>query len=332
MSPVVQNLENVAISDPSYQNGQTRNSLGQPQQQAINLPPPPPPQEPPSSKQAYQPTSSISPVSAMSQSHSGSNSARAQEPAQTFAPMAYNPAAPPAPEPIAHREDTPPPPDDGQGTGLAAAVHDNPSTYGRSQSQPWGGVPQPGHQPYQVGQPQPPTFGSPPPPSAPSSFSGPTAVSVGSDGRNHSTTAQHYVPSPTDPHGQMYNQQPVETPGAQFYPTNPNQPHKPLQHNQPQYPDYLGHNVQNPPPGGYSQYHYGHPQQQQQQSPQQQPGGNNAYDVHSQVYRPTETEHAHHHRKPSRTATSAGAEKSKWEARADKVEKKGGKFLKKLGI
>ena len=43
----------------------------------------------------------------------------------TFVPMAYNPAAPAAPEPIAHREKTPPPVDGEAGTGLAAAaMHD----------------------------------------------------------------------------------------------------------------------------------------------------------------------------------------------------------------
>jgi hypothetical protein len=38
------------------------------------------------------------------------------------APFAYNPAAPAAPEPIAYREKTPPPPDDGRGTGLTDAA------------------------------------------------------------------------------------------------------------------------------------------------------------------------------------------------------------------
>jgi len=44
-----------------------------------------------------------------------------------YAPIAaYNPAAPAAPEPIAHREKTPPPIDGAQGTGLtAAALHDD---------------------------------------------------------------------------------------------------------------------------------------------------------------------------------------------------------------
>ncbi|KAK4984178.1 hypothetical protein LTR50_006762 [Elasticomyces elasticus] len=45
---------------------------------------------------------------------------------QNFAPAAYNPAAPAAPEPIAHREKTPPPADAEGGTGLAAAaIHEH---------------------------------------------------------------------------------------------------------------------------------------------------------------------------------------------------------------
>ena len=43
-------------------------------------------------------------------------------PAGQAAPMAYNPAAPAAPEPIAYREKTPPPPDDGSGIGLTNAA------------------------------------------------------------------------------------------------------------------------------------------------------------------------------------------------------------------
>ena len=86
--------------------------------------------------------------------------------------------------------------------------------------------------------------------------------------------------------------------------------------------------------GGYSQYNYTQAQQQQlaPPQPQQHAAGGNPYDVHGQVYRPTEAEHAQHHRKPSRTSTNTGKPQNKWEARAEKVEKKGGNFLKKLGI
>ena len=57
------------------------------------------------------------------ESLSASSNTNKSAPVQAdFAPMAYNPAAPPAPEPIAHREKTPPPPDAADGTGLAAAA------------------------------------------------------------------------------------------------------------------------------------------------------------------------------------------------------------------
>ena len=96
-SPVVQKLENVAIQDPAYQNGQTRGSR----------------------------TSSVAEIPA-SIASTPQGKARREVPhvedSAAFKPMAYNPAAPPAPEPIRHREKTPPPPDSEQGTGLAAAA------------------------------------------------------------------------------------------------------------------------------------------------------------------------------------------------------------------
>lgn len=260
----------------------------------------------------YQSATSASPVSAMS----ADSRHKPIDAPQPFVPMAYNPAAPAAPEPIAHREDTPPPPDDGHGTGLAtAATHDN---YGHSQSQPWAGVPQPnqyGH----YGSPPPQTFGSPPPaPPVAQAFAGPPSAVSGHDNRHQSVAAQHYVPSPPPP-SQVH--QPVETPGAQFY-QGGSISHKPLAHVQPQYADYLTAGSQaTPPPGGYSNYAYGQTQQAQQQ-----PGG---YDIHSQVYRPTEQEHhAHgHQHKPSRTDTAGSAGRK--ESRVDKVEKGIGKLWKK---
>ena len=316
MNTVVQNLENVAVSDPAYQNGQTRDSRnrGQQQQPVVNVSPPPPSQL--QQPQPYHPTTSISPVSAMSSSEGKS---RPPEAPQAFAPIPYNPAAPAAPEPIAHREDTPPPPDDGTGTGLtAAATHD--TGYCRAPSQPWTGLPQPDQYGHYGSPPPPQMFGSPPPPpSVPPSFGGsPSAVGSGHSGTHPSIAAQHYVPSPPPP-SQAHSHDPVETPGAQFYPHN-GQPHKPLQHIQPQYPDYLSAGSHGtPPPGGYGQFNYAQPQQSQQGS---------GYDVHSQVYRPTEQEaqaHSHHH-KPSRTDTAGPARR---ESRADKVEKGLGKLWKR---
>lgn len=295
VSPLVQNLENVAVSDPAYRNGQTRNSQNQPQQQPMTVPQNQTLHSPPIQN------TSISPVSALSESdkkHQGAD--------QNFAPMAYNPAAPAAPEKIAHREDTPPPPDDGHGTGLTH--HD----YQRAQSVPWAGTTQPnqfGH----YSSPPPQTFG----PSAVPSYGG-TSPSGVQETRHQSIAAQHYVPSSPGALPQ-YSQQPVETPGAQFYSTiNAGSPHRPLQHNQPQYADYLSH--QTPPPGGYSQYNYGQPPQA---------SGQNPYDVHSQVYRPTEAEtggHGHG-KKPSRS--DAGA-KQRVESISSKAEGKLNKFMKKV--
>lgn len=106
MSPIVQKLESVAITDPSYQHGQTRDSRG-----AVSFPGPPSTAPPKSSQQNP----------------------------EAFAPMAYNPAAPPAPEPIAHREKTPPL-EDGIANPLAVAVasdHGVPE-YRQSLPQPMG--------------------------------------------------------------------------------------------------------------------------------------------------------------------------------------------------
>ncbi|KAH7218160.1 hypothetical protein DER44DRAFT_14550 [Fusarium oxysporum] len=220
MSSVVQQLENVAISDPQYGSANVPSFAPPPN---VPAPPPAPPSEAPAN----------------------------------FAPMAYNPAAPAAPETIQHREKTPPPDEDPLNP-LAVAVaydyHKQPFTPGMpppSQFPP-GGVTSPGLPPPQFGQhpglqraatmpaqalgspygatfPGSPGFVSPPPP------------------------PQTQPPAQTQPHSQP-------TPPA----SNPGLP--PL------------------PPGGFTQYNYTH---QEQQAPTQ-PGAE--YSVHQQVYRPTQTE------------------------------------------
>ncbi|KAF4121746.1 hypothetical protein GMORB2_1585 [Geosmithia morbida] len=104
MSDVVRKLETAAISDPQYNNG--------------SLPPPPPPLPqgaPPASTAPAQPAN--------------------------FAPMAYNPAAPAAPEAIQPREKTPPPDEDPLNPLAVAVAYDY-------QNQPFTpGFP---HQPAQV--------------------------------------------------------------------------------------------------------------------------------------------------------------------------------------
>ncbi|ODM23721.1 hypothetical protein SI65_01310 [Aspergillus cristatus] len=127
ISSVVQQLENVAVTDPAYQNGQTRNSRTEtfptskttPVHAGISTFPPPPPSAtlPPAPTAA---TPSISPAQ-QGTPFSQPLAEQHQEPAQC-APLPYNPAAPAAPEPIQHREKTPPPADGADGTGLQAAV------------------------------------------------------------------------------------------------------------------------------------------------------------------------------------------------------------------
>jgi len=147
--------------------------------------------------------------------------------------------------------------------------------------------------------------------------------------------AQHYVPNNVqDPNAHIFGgasqqqqqQQTVQSPGTQFYQAVNAQPHKPLQHIQPQYPDYLAAGSSSPPPpmGGYATYNYGHPAQQ--------PGGSPAaagkpYDIHNQVYRPTEDEyHTHHHQhKPSRTSSAHHQPST-----SERFEKGVGRFFKKI--
>ncbi|KAL2074070.1 hypothetical protein VTL71DRAFT_7848 [Oculimacula yallundae] len=104
MSPVVQKLENVAITDPSYQQGRTRDSR---------------------TTTAAAPSFPGPPISALPSSVEAVN----------FAPMAYNPAAPAAPEAIRHREKTPPPEDGASNPLVAAAVSDQGQSFGNPYGQ-----------------------------------------------------------------------------------------------------------------------------------------------------------------------------------------------------
>lgn len=86
ISSVVQKLEKAAISDPSLAPAQA--PAAQPADAAVPIFPGPP-------------------VSAVA----GSGDPTPPPPPQQFSPIAYNPAAPPAPEQVRHREKTPPPED-----------------------------------------------------------------------------------------------------------------------------------------------------------------------------------------------------------------------------
>ncbi|KAL8947220.1 MAG: hypothetical protein Q9222_006477 [Ikaeria aurantiellina] len=263
MSPVVQKLENVAIEDSAYHNGQTRSS----KPAAPSFAPPPT-----AATEKQQP-------------------AAASHEQETFKPLAYNPAAPAAPEPIKHREKTPPPPEaETEGTGLAAAAFNDRQHSMSSFSQSGhGSLSQP---PYPSSShtsaytsPQPPgsPYASPPP------FAGLTGVSpvpggrVGSitslpppppqGGRTPSVASAHMPSSsppmqvqgqpnaatphpsfsqpPRNPHTfQPGGSQPLESPSAQILGNSyVGPPPQPLQHLQPQYADYLANRPQQTPQG-----------------------------------------------------------------------------------
>lgn len=294
MSPVVQQLENVAIFDPAYRNGQTRDSKstpsGTPQQQ-----------------QQHQQVRF--------------DTEEPKDPA-AYTPIAYNPAAPAAPEKIAHREKTPPPPEYAGGTGLSAAEYAHQMHSPHPGSVPPPPVSQLGHvssSPY-TGTPV-SSYGSSPPPT--SAVSPPTQSSP-TPGSMHS-----YVPAPNDPNAHLYSNKPLDSPTTQILGGSyVGHPSHPLQHIQPQYADYLASRPQ-PPPAGFSDYNY----------TQQQPGHGGSHhhhhqggsstgdaSVHNQLYKPTEDEHY----KPGKVPTAGpGQQAGKWEAKAEKAEKGLNRLLRK---
>ncbi|OOQ86683.1 putative RNA recognition motif-containing protein [Penicillium brasilianum] len=323
MSSVVQQLENVAISHPAYQNGQTPNSRSEPT--AMTAPttqgpaqtmsfPPPPPSGPAADQQSVNSGSQSSPED--------------KRDSASFAPLPYNPAAPAAPEPIKHREKTPPPPDDGtEGTGLAAAL-------AADQGIPY-------TPPHQVG--NAPGFSSfaPPPSSAQGvPYSGAPAIApMGYASPPPSAGLTHTNSFPT--------QQPVQSPGAipgysqpfqtgQTWPSTPGQgamsfappPQDPNAH---LYAQQVYGTPQSPPQqfgqavaiGGYSNYSYAQAQAQ--------PAGSSEYNIHSQLYRPTEAEAGGHGQKYAQKAMKApGQRPRKLEDNAMKLESGVNRFLKKL--
>jgi hypothetical protein len=337
MSAVVQKLENVAITDPSYQQGQTRNS------QTTSIPAPlsrsststfpgPPAQQLSRSSTATFPGP---PISATPQSVEASN----------FKPMAYNPAAPAAPEVIQHREKTPPP-EDGAGNPLvAAATSDQGQAFNNPYQQHVGfSGPLASQQAHY--------FAGPPAASAPPQFSQPLP-SAGLQ----SPYAQHFQHSfaapPTAPiASNPYSQPPSVVPSAVSAPAPPpyqqqsssSSQHVPVTQQFAQYSGSpglaspgltspgiyspMGASFANPqaptgvpppasaPPGGFSTYNYQHMGNQQPQA--------SDYSIHQQVYRPTEGEAT------GKAAKAPKPPRGKLEERAGRLEKVGGSLFKKL--
>ncbi|OQE46739.1 hypothetical protein PENCOP_c001G08885 [Penicillium coprophilum] len=336
MSSVVQQLETVAVSDPAYQNGQTRNSRSEPTTTAAPVQqappptssfPPPPPSGPPADQR----------------SSAGSTPAEEKKDQASFAPLPYNPAAPAAPEPIQYREKTPPPEDGMNGTGLAAAVAADSGIPYTPPNQMMGAVPgvggftspppsTPGLQ--YAGPPvsAPPAFASPPPsvglqhsntfPTARSSLHSPGASVpsyqqsfVGGQGAQQYNSASRqgsmsFAPPPQDPNAHLYDQQVYGPAQAQ---------------SPPQYQS--GAAV---PVGGFSNYSFDKTQAQQQPQQQHQRSGSE-YDIHSQLYRPTEAEAGSHYQKYAQKAMkNPGQRPRKLEDRAERLEGGMNRFLKKL--
>ncbi|CAO2657350.1 Nn.00g034760.m01.CDS01 [Neocucurbitaria sp. VM-36] len=244
-----------------------------------------------------------------------------------YAPMAYNPAAPAAPEPIAHREKTPPPPDAVNGTGLGAAAYQDhqASQYGNPLQTSF--APQSTSGPYVPG-----------PPAPGQGFSGPPSVQRTNTSGSIPGAPQSppsFAPPPSAPPPGQYSGQTPPPPGLQRTSTMPTQqyanypgspgfppaPQSPPAHASlpsPGFPPQQQYQpLASPPVGGYNQYSYG--------STSGQVPGTSPGDLHQQLYRPSEQEaNVVDHENP------AAPRNSNIGKRVDKVEKGVGRFLKKL--
>lgn len=343
MSPVVQQLENVAIQDPAYHNGQTRSSG---------------PVAP-----------SFSPPAVASDRQADAQNVPKVEDPGAYQPLAYNPAAPPAPEPIKHREKTPPPPESEAGTGLAAAAYHDQTKAAISSSMQQQTSLSPSYSHMQVPQGyvsshqeqgRKNSYASPPlstgyvnsPPSVQEhrassvSYFPPAPPPSGGNPLQPYANAVSFAPPPQsagssplpqskpistqDPNPYLYGKEyrPPDSPATEILGNSyVGGPPQPLQHLQPKYADYLETRRQSQKPeGGYSDYQY---TQSPQHHQHQHHSHSNEYDVHNQVYKPTEEEaHKHKHRKHSES--HSGQSPGKLEQRADKVEKGVNRLFKKL--
>lgn len=338
MSPVVQKLENVAVEDSAYQNGKTRDSRST---TATFAPPP----------------------------TAASGNIQEEPQPKSFQPLAYNPAAPPAPEPIKHREKTPPPPEaEHEGTGLAAAAYNDhahaasPLSHGSLSQPPY---PTSVHSSaYTSPQPHSSPYASPPfagltgmspmpdgragsmsalPPPPPQSAQKPPVSSSQTPARALSTQTQGFPsvtpqqtafsPPPRDPNLHYPGvDRPLDSPSAQIL-GNSYVAHspQPLQHLQPQYADYLA----------------SRPQQQPHGQAQEPVGGYSDYS-----YSQPQNHHHHHsnqpdngydvhnqlyrptqeemHRHKQHRPSDAGQPTGKLEQQAGRLDKGVNRFFKKL--
>lgn len=322
MSTVVQQLEDVAVTDPAYQDGHTRNSRTEPVPSTAPqnvtatsaLPPPPPGGPPPTA----QPATGAQP------------DAEQKQDAANPAPLPYNPAAPAAPEPIQHREKTPPPVDADNGTGLAeAAVADHNIQHQHAQQAP-GGT----------------SFARPP--AQPASYSAPGSMSMSMPGSYASPPPSAGLPYST---ASPAPRPPAQSPPGVAVPSyqSPFTPVTAQQINQPRPTSFAPPPPRDPNASPYAQNMYAqpHPQPQPQTTApgypnlgpyhhhhQQTPppfAPTSGYNIHNQAYRPSEAEANSHYQKYAQDAMrNRGQRPRKLEEGASRVESGVNRFLKKL--
>ncbi|KAL1957601.1 hypothetical protein VTO42DRAFT_5712 [Malbranchea cinnamomea] len=352
LSSVVQQLENVAVSDPANRNNQVKTPVSE----SSSFTPQPAVSTSAPSAQTYTTSRPVSPL----EEPANYTSVKSSETTQNYVPLPYNPAAPAAPEPIIHREKTPPPPDTAAGTGIATAsvINHRDSSYGPASSHaPHSQFSGQGY--YHSGQ---PPYSSPPPradlthprqtPSHNSNGSlsfppppAPITTGAATPSSNQSGTMV-FVPPPEDANMKPYSNAPPppgNQPGQMQFapPPDPNmhlyrqqtfpQQSMPGQYNLTQPTPYLdrrgsqlspAHPQIQPPIGGFAEYSYSQPNHL--------PPAANPHDIHAQVYRPTEAEIVGHYRDTHSDYAQGGRKPGKITESAMRVEKGVNKLFKKL--
>jgi hypothetical protein len=286
MSSVVQKLEKAAISQPQAQRGQAANGPGA-------LPGPPP----------------MSAVSGSSASPPGG-----------FVPMAYNPAAPAAPEAVRPREKTPPP-EDGPVNPLQQTLASDAATPFSPGLVPSGlgplspGVPPPQfHSPLGA-----PSFAPPPQHSVLSPGLPPAGFGQTHPGLQRAATVP-IAPGMASPYASGFPGSPGFAPPPQ---ASAAVIAGPPVHQTPT-PPGQGMASPGPPPGGYSQYSYANAGVNQAAL-----GGQAQYGVHQQMYRPTQEEMGHGHKQPGPYTPKSDA-RGRMEENAGRLERGVTGMLKKF--
>ncbi|KAI9843974.1 MAG: hypothetical protein M1837_006015 [Sclerophora amabilis] len=244
MSPVVQKLEQAAVSDPK--DSSERSVSANSNSMTFSLLP-----------------SNVGPPM------QGSGTAKPEAQPTNYAPLPYNPTSPAAPEPIKHREKTPPPPESVGGTGLAAAeMEDSGPPYAQPSFPTQSAPPAPSEislQQYVSGTPQrqgsfpPPPASTIPPPGAPQSPS-PSVSSLGQVQRTSS-----FPPPPPQPLPNQNDGSAGPPPGQQY----PQSFASPPQDSNARIYGQMSPPLQSTPPPSYHPNQAVHAQQQSPSQPQQ---------------------------------------------------------------